>query len=1170
MEFSAEQKRVITSRGRNLLVSAAAGSGKTTVLVERVLALVDEGVNIDEILIVTFTRAASADMKRKLRERMSALADAGSRRMREQLERMELAQISTLHSFCARAIRACFQLVNVDPAFGVLEDAENQLLEQQALDEALEDAYVQNSEEIQALAAGRGPEEIKQLALTLYNFLCARPDVEKWLSHALSLLDTDGEIWTDALLQRARSALYEAEALLDCAVKICNEELGPAHYLPALESDLDFIHALQGESYEGIQQRYLTYIAARATGGRHKGDKDKLESVKELRKRAKRLFEEEVKKLTALPREASLADMREDAPALKALFSLTQDMMRRQMELKREKGALSFNDLERLTLEVLKDDAAREKLRARFRYVFVDEYQDTSDMQEAIVSAIAREDGRFMVGDVKQSIYRFRNAEPALFMDAYARYAQGGPNELIVLDKNFRSRPAVLQFANLVFSRVMNGGVSEILYDENASLKPGGTFEGEDPPVEFLLVDARDEGETEGEGAEELPDEDDGWDRESARELKTAEREAELIARRIQALLQESENKSDKDKLRYKDICVITRVRRNVLSQMAGILAAHGIPAYADESESCFDALEVMVTVNALRLLVTRRDELALLSVLRSPMFGLSSTELARIRVQSPDASWWQAVQNAKEDNPKVARFCELAGQWETLSGALSLCRLIRRILSDTGLYLFVSALPGGRRRAGNLDLLCQMAQQYEATQGGSLNGFLEYLDGMKESESAAGAQEQGEGDDVVRLITAHKSKGLEYRVVFAAMLGRAYGRGGKDSGLWPDKELGAGFEHIDTALGSVRGTLATKAMGALNRQRDVAEELRVLYVTMTRAMERLILVGSADNLETARAKYQAAQEKPDLYNSALDICAAAAYACPGCEALGGTPRADRPFVALQIVPAGAIQAPAQDSQQQSAHPVEELLLREDWSDDAEELLCWRYQSDVQPDAPLKLSVTGLEKDFTGPAQMPRLIEKPAYLSQEDSLVYTERGTALHRALRALDYAPFAELTSLDEALGEAKRQLDRFCQGQLLSAQELALIDPVHVARFALGEVGRRVLKSQNVQREWRFSMLMDTRRVIPGSPEGNRILVQGAIDLCFVEDGQWVLCDYKTSFSSDDEALLARYSTQLSVYREALESLTGLKVKEVLLCLPAQNRCLRVETHHFERVGQ
>ena len=1167
MEFSAEQKRVITSRGRNLLVSAAAGSGKTTVLVERVLALVDEGVNIDEILIVTFTRAASADMKRKLRERMSALADAGSWRMKEQLERMELAQISTLHSFCAKAIRACFQLVNVDPAFGVLEDAENQQLEQQALSEALEEAYLQNSSDMQALAAGRGPEEIKQLALSLYEFLCARPDVDAWLGHALSLLDTDGTIWTDALLQRAQAALGEAEALLNCAVKICNAELGPAHYLETLEGDLDFIHSLQGQSYEGIQASYLLYVPARAPGGRHKCDKEKLESVKELRKRAKRLFEEEVKKLTSLSREASLDDMRKDAPALQALFSLTQDMMRRQMELKREKGALSFNDLERLTLEVLKDDDAREKLRARFRYVFVDEYQDTSDMQEAIVSAIAREDGRFMVGDVKQSIYRFRNAEPALFMDAYMKYALGGPNELIVLDKNFRSRPAVLEFANLVFSRVMNGGVSEILYDDNASLKPGGSFEGEDPPVELMLVDAGDGGEAEG--ADDAPEDDDGWDRESARELKTAEREAELIARRIQELMQQSEGEDPKNRLQYKDICVITRVRRNVLSQMAGILAAHGIPAYADESESCFDALEVMVTVNALRLLVSRREELALLSVLRSPMFDVSSSELAYIRVKSPDVPWWQAVQNAKEDNPKIARFCELAAQWEALNGALSLCRLIRRILSDTGLYLFVSALPGGRRRAGNLDLLCQMAQDYEARQGGSLSGFLEYLDGMKESQSSAGAQEVGEGDDVVKLITAHKSKGLEYKVVFAAMLGRAYGRGGKDSGLWLDKQLGAGFEHIDTALGSVRGTLATKAMSALNRQRDVAEELRVLYVTMTRAMERLILVGSADNLETARAKYQAAQEKPDLYNSALDICAAAAYSCPGCEALGGTPLAGRPFIDLKIVPAGDIDAPAEETEARSAHPVEELLSREDWSGEEEELLLWRYQSKVKPDAPLKLSVTGLEKDFTGPAQMPRLIEQPAFLSGEDSLVYTERGTALHRALRALDYAPFAGLSE-GEALSEAKRQLEQFCAGQLLSAKELTLIDPKHIARFALGEVGQRVLKSPKVQREWRFSMLMDTRRVIPDCPEGNRILVQGAIDLCFLEDGQWVLCDYKTNFSSDDEALIARYQTQLSVYREALESLTGLKVKEVLLCLPAQNRCLRVETHHFERAGQ
>ncbi|MBQ4451643.1 MAG: helicase-exonuclease AddAB subunit AddA [Clostridia bacterium] len=1145
MDFSPEQKRVISARHKNLLVSAAAGSGKTTVLVERVLSLIREGVHIDEILIVTFTRAASQDMRAKLYKRLSELAQTDEN-MYGEMERLEYSSISTLHSFCTRVIRANFELADVDPEFRILEEAENALLEDEALADTLEDAYRRMDEGMQVLCRGRSPEDVRDMVSALYRFLSARPDARSWYEEALALMGLDGQIWTDVLARQAVETAGEAAALTECALALACRTDGPSGAEAALNSDLEYIRSLKDLSYEQLRGALSAFSPMKASYRGPDADPEIAEQVRNLREKAKNLLREKAPAFVSLPVQEAMEDIREDIPAFRALGDMAFGMQERLSKVKRERGALTFNDLEHLTIRVLEDKSAREKLRRKYKYVFVDEYQDTSDIQEAIVSRVAGENNRFCVGDVKQSIYRFRNAEPALFMEACSRSAQDENSELIVLGRNYRSRGAVIDFVNLIFRRVMNGGTSEIVYDDAAQLYQGRNPEGPDAPVELLLVDKSGVPE---DTEEENESDEDGV---SPEDLADAEKEAVLIARRIHQLMDEDRS------LRYRDICVITRVRKDVLAPMAAVMAASDIPVYADGSDSVFDALEVMVTVSALRLLLSRRCEIELLCVLRSPMFGLKSEDLARIRVASPGVSLWRAVENARNEFPQADRFLRLNEAWRELAANLRLDQLIRRILNDTDFYLFTGALPGGRRRQANLDMLCQQALGYERTRGSSLSGFLEYMESMRSSTDGSGAHELGENDDVVRLMTAHKSKGLEFRVVFASMLGRSLSRSGREESIFTDKQLGLACLHTDMELVSQRPTLAMKAIRAQDKQKDLAEELRVLYVTLTRAQDRLILTGCTSNAENARTSWRAAQSYPDLYSSALDIVCAAAFCSPGAEALGGQADLARPRVNVKLFPAASLYAPSQAKGGEMIRALENILAAQSSDPALKEAFRWTYPESAVPCAPVKLSVTGLEKEFTGGQELPRVAEAPAFLTGEDKNVYTDRGTAIHAALRHLDLAPFKALSSREDACLEAAGQLNRMAERQLLSAEERACVKPAYLADFALSPLGRRAAASNEVHREWSFSLFVPTRRLVKDFPEEGRILVQGTIDLCFLEDGQWVLADYKTERSNDDDALLARYSTQLGAYAEALERITGRPVKQIYIVLARENRAV------------
>ena len=1023
MGFTSQQLRAIGARGTNLLVSAAAGSGKTTVLVERVLGLLQDGADIENILIVTFTRASSADMKDKLYRRLSLEADEGDEKMALQLEKLDLAQISTLHSFCSAAVKMSFEAAEVDPNFRIMEQTEEEMLSEDALTQALEELLEKDITGMDALMLMRGPEQVRQMARELIAFLDTRSDPEGWLDGALKLFEGDGSKWQEVLLNACSAHLNGALDLLNAAKDVCLETDGPSHYLGCIENDIQALEEAKDiSSYEGMRIWAEGFQAARPGRGRE-FDPNKLERVKNLRDSAKSHIGD-IKELTDIPLQVALNDIRSDRDAFQALAELCRLSRSKRWEMKQAKAAVSFNDLEHLTLKILEDEDTVSALKQRFRYIFIDEYQDTSDIQETIARRLSNGGNRFMVGDVKQSIYRFRHAEPELFLDAYRLYKNGGDNELVVLSRNFRSSQPVIDLVNLIFERVMRGGDSEIEYDADARLHPGPDAGLYTAPCELMLLDraadsAQDDG-VQDPDTEEILQED---------ELKSSQLEAMLIGKRIREMLDEDET------LSYRDFCVICRTRKNVLSPMAEALSAMGIPAYADGTENSFEAIEVSVTLNVLKVLVNRHNEVALLSVARSPMFHISNSVLAQSRIRCPRGLIWDAFAAVRQEYAEIDRLLTFMENWRAAAPGLGVRGLIRRILEDTGYYVFCGALEGGRRRQLNLDLLCKRAEDYENGGGYSITGFTRLMELAAASSDGEGAHELGENDDVVRLMTAHKSKGLEFRVVFAAQLARKYSAGGKDGSVFLDRDLGAGFIHMDENLGTARPTLATRAVKTLSRAKDRAEELRILYVTLTRAQQKLILVGSVKDLEKSLVTWKMCAERPEMYTSSLDVVASAVMGCPGAEALGGETDESLPRVnvrlysvrdALEAAAAGAKRVSSLLEENESAPASEEILER----------LRWEYPFSSRSALPVKLSVTGLEREVVGGSELPRLKTLPKFLSGDGEEIYTQRGTAMHRALRLFDLDALRKRGEKDRA-AEVTGQLDRMLENQLLSPEE-------------------------------------------------------------------------------------------------------------------------------------
>ncbi len=915
--WTPEQWQAIHAGGDHVLVAAAAGSGKTAVLVQRIISIVtsqQQPVDVDRLLVATFTKAAADEMRHRIRDALERelIDHPDSVHLRKQLALIHQSSITTLHSFCLSVVQRYYHHIPLDPGFRIANEIEAELLRQDVLEDLFEDYYSERAPDspfwglLDRFGGERSDLALYSLIQRMYDFSRSHPFPEEWLKLNAQLFrafDGEGDIWTSGILTDVQLELDGIVGVLEEALRIAHLPGGPAPYIESLHEECSSLSLLRDTS-EGNSWQNMFDMLQTISFGKLKPckssevDKDLQEQVKSLRDQAKKQLQEIKEQLFTRTLEEYKAELMESAPLMDMLVELILTFGARYASAKADKRFVDFSDLEHFCLKILCDGRSEDgqlipappalAYKEHFVEVLIDEYQDTNQVQEAILLLISRADegNRFMVGDVKQSIYRFRLADPGIFMSKYRAYRTQASGIAIDLARNFRSRNEIVNGVNFIFRQIMQEKVVEIDYDQQAELVYGANYPDsnngdERTAIDIYLLRRTEEPITE-DTEQSLPQEDEGNLREEAYELETAELEARFISMKIKELLGYDGKPfymTDKDTgtprpVTYRDIVILLRATRQWAPILVEQLRLAGIPAYAELSGGYFEATEVDVMLSLLKVIDNPYQDIPISGVLRSPLVGLTAEQLACIRLQDKSAPFYEAVLQFTrlEVTPdpdiqeKLLLFLQQLERWRTESRQGDLSELLWRIYRTTGYYDYIGGLAGGTQRQANLKALYDRARQFESTSLRGLFRFLRFIKRMQDNGGDLGAAKvMGEQEDVVRIMSIHKSKGLEFPIVFVAGMSKQFNLKDMQGDFQMHKELGFAPKIVDPVLRTSYPSLPYLAIRRRSRLESLAEEMRILYVALTRAREKLILIGSTRNPERILSKWSASLKQIEL-----------------------------------------------------------------------------------------------------------------------------------------------------------------------------------------------------------------------------------------------------------------------------------------------------------------
>lgn len=1187
--WTEEQERAIALSDRRLLISAAAGSGKTAVLTERIVARVldpKHPVDIDELLIMTFTRAAAAEMRERIRRRLEdclqqALRDGESgiaARAKRELAELDAARITTIDSFCLTVLREHADRLAVDPAFRVGSEEELRILQNDVLEELLEEQYEKADPAFlrfaDAFSQGKADLGIGEEILALYRFAESLPWPEEWLFRVEAEAErTDGNL-SESAYQR-----YMAEEFRKLGAELCGfaeeaqllcEEGGLNGYEGAVQSDLGKLQRLRAAEDYPAACLALTAFQTYDRLGRNKKDSDPdcASRVKGLREFWKKALK---KPLEAFGRgDAEAADRVEDAETVRTLIGLARDFSARFLAKKREKNLLDFSDLEHETLALFwESDAAGKRhpseiareYQAAFREIYVDEYQDSNGVQEELLRAI--ETGRlFLVGDIKQSIYGFRHAKPELFAEKYRNYrkddgveAEPGIDTRVDLRKNFRSREAVLASCNAVFSYLMREELGGVRYDADAALYPGAAFPipegGEDSyATELMLVERDAEGEE-----------------------TAAVVEAEAIATRIRELLDPAKGLRISDgegglrAATYGDIAILLRATSGQAERFVEVLMSHGIPALAEQKTGYFDATEVRTVLSLLRAIDNPFRDIPLAAVLRAPIGGLSEEELASLAAKGEGVSLYERLEAAVATAPestaavKAAALFRKLEVWREAESYLELPQFLRLLYTESGYRNEEAARPGGELRFANLQMLIVKAEEFESIGYRGLSDFVRYIDNLKKYNADYGsAQLPGEEAAAVRIMTVHKSKGLEFPIVFLAGLSKRFNQRDLNRGILYDEKLGIAADAVDYDLHAKGGTAKKAAFAWHLRTEALGEELRVLYVAMTRAKEKLILVAGfkegTEPLPDGESGEPLSETDGDEPLCTAELRSANSYLEWILMAMA------RDKALCRIVPRKVSSEAAAREILETGEKV--LLLREEL----------RTAEETPPTAAEATRFLPLMKPYVhaedvrlqvkwSASELKRLREEreeglsaPLFSLPQDggSEVAARRGTAYHKLFERIDFTR----SWTEEGLRDFLKELT---ETGALPEEDGPLIALSPVLCFLQSALAARLASAQRagtLHRETSFVMAIPAREADPSRQSEEPVVVQGVVDAWFEEAGQLVVLDYKTDKATEEAHYREKYTAQLSLYARALAMTEEKTVAEKLIYSTARGEVI------------
>lgn len=1076
-----EQREAIDARDNQILVAAAAGSGKTAVLVQRILKLVaEENVPIDRLLVVTFTEAAASEMKERIGDALTKLLESrpDDENLLRQSARLSTAPISTIHSFCMRLVKDNFQRIELDPSFRVGDQTELRLLQSQVMDNLFEESYSSNENFaalVEAFGGGKTRDvRLDELIRRLYDFIESRPFPEEAASAYKSI---GMDVWFGIIKEEIALELDTALSVIQRACKLCRLPGGPEKYLLTLYDDESQVKGLRNilgtasleKLYEAIKSISHSKIYVYRGKEKETVNEDLRLEVKELRDKniKKRLERLQTRFMFASP-EKMLADIQNVQPVVESLLDLCLEYRARYSAEKRVRNLVDFSDLEHFAIQLLWEEGSpvAKALSSKFEEVLIDEYQDTNEVQEMILSAI-KPKRRFMVGDVKQSIYGFRHAKPQLFIEKQDSDA----TRRIVLSKNFRSRIQVLDAVNFFFERLMSRAVGDVDYDDDARLNLGASYSDEgDFKAELHII---------GDGNEGL-----------------------LIARRIHELVLQG--------FRYGDIVVLTRSLRSAAIELTEELKQQGIHAVAEMPGGLFDTPEVKTALSLLRVVDNPRQDIDLLAVLR--LYGFSADELLRLRHGAGDGDYYDcllAYDEEDELHSRVAEFLSDIARWRKRAVVLSISRLIGVLYEETGLPYVYGEMRGGAVRQANLQLLLEKAIQYESTSFSGLFHFVRYIEWLKEhsSDEENAAMLLPEDDSIVQVMTIHKSKGLEFPVVILSGLGRRFNRMDERVGVVLHPQHGLGAMYTDLEKRTRANTIPRLALSLLRQKENMSEEMRVLYVAMTRAKEKLIMTGCAAEVPTKPIR------EANTFLEWLAPCVTAS----------------QEYVSLCI-------HPSVEASEGEAVSVKEPAPRK------------AAPKAIQPifELPSKLAISELKRlyaletspDSAAAFDDENTFEAPKFYTS-GQITPMRMGTMLHTAVEHMDI-------HRDRDPAAISALIQNLAEKGLLSREEAGAIDIARLCAFANSPLADRMRAAKSLHREVPFVIGIRPEEIYDTEADTN-ILVHGIID-CYFEtaDGEIVLVDFKSD--ARPETLQKRYATQMKVYRRAIEKATGKPLSESL----------------------
>ncbi|MDK2817221.1 MAG: ATP-dependent helicase/nuclease subunit [Moorella sp. (in: firmicutes)] len=1276
--WTEEQLAAIQARQANLLVAAAAGAGKTAVLVERIIQRLTDPIapiSLENMLVVTFTEAAAAEM----RQRIGAALEAAAARqpenefLRRQLLLLNRAHISTIHSFCLWVVRTYFYRLDLDPGFKVMDPAEADLLQLEVMDQVLEECFAAEPEggpitDLADSLGGRGDANLVDLVLKVWHFTRSLPWPEAWLAEAAAVYRVpegtplEALPWYREIKEVIALRLQEAAYYLRQATRLAASPGGPAVYLDNLEREEAQVRGLLDEmggfSWDQLCQKLSSVTFGRLKAVRGSSVDERLkEKAVQYRNQAKKLLQE-LQEEFCRDEAAIRAELERAGELVAALVEVVRRFDTAFTKLKRRRGLVDFGDLEHLCLQVLLDEKAASgelrpsavaiELRRRFEEVLVDEYQDINSIQDAILTLVSRQEGAcscagpggasgpagnqpaakpnlFMVGDVKQSIYRFRLANPELFLAKYSQYpeGEGALNRRIILKANFRSRQGIVDGVNFIFRQVFSRLVGELEYDAAAALVGRAGYPehpaAATPAIEVYIQERQMEGEAGADHGEDTAGAGEGAvDPAGAaagemdlEELTALEREARLVARRIRQLVHgtperpgpefqvwDPESKTYRD-LSYRDIVILLRATRDRAPVFLEALQQWGIPSYADLGSGYFAATEVETILSLLRVIDNPHQDIPLAAVLRSPLVGLTAAELARIRLAAPGEDFFTAVMKAagagddgsgpetrqQDLAARLREFLARLERWRTMARRQPLGDLIWQLYRETGYLEFAGGLPGGAQRQANLRALLDRARQFEGFARHGLFRFLRFIERLRENEGDLGtARPLGENEDVVRVMSIHKAKGLEFPVVIVADLGKGFNFQELTGDVLLHGKLGLLPLYLDAAAGIKYPTLPYLAAAHRLHLEALSEEVRILYVAVTRAREKLILVGSARNLPKQAENWCAGlfvggEQLPPMLTararSPLDWLAAAlarhAHGAPLRQLAGideGCLLDDPSCWQVEVVKASTLPAvtgevprkpaavtgysPGNSSgmdEQAAGGEADHARLRQE----VDRRLSWVYPWQPLTALPVKLAVTDLKRRFDvfNEGDTPirpggnGFTRRPLFLQASQGLTAAERGTATHLVLQHVDLSKPVTGESLAGLLQEMVGR-------EILTPEQAAAVDTGAIVTFFAGPLGRRLLaRPEKVKREFPFSLAVPAAGLYPGLPAealaGEIILVQGIIDCLVEEEDGFLLLDFKTGRVPPDP--LAAYREQVQLYARAVAVIFKRSVKDAYL---------------------